>query len=234
MEILIAGANGGVAQAIAKELEHRGHQLISISRSNAPSWSTAHLVQDCGSEGATQQIKNWLSEQELQPDMAIQCAGILHNENSMPEKSLSGLSSDWLLQSIQANLVTHIRLAQAIDHLVKRAKPIHWVSLSALVGSISENQLGGWYSYRMSKAALNMFIRNLSIEWSRRSPQSIAVALHPGTTDTGLSKPFQKNIAADKLYSPELTGQRLANVVENLNEQQNGRLLHWDGSLVSF
>lgn len=79
-----------------------------------------------------------------------------------------------------------------------------------------------------------MLIRNIHLEWRRRSPDSIVVALHPGTTDTELSKPFQKNIRDGKLYSPELTGERLTDVVEQLDTEQSGRLLHWDGSTIPF
>lgn len=234
MQILIAGANGGVAQALGNELAQRGHSLMSISRGDHPLWSQHHLCTDCSMEKSVSEVGQWLAEKQLEPVLVIQCAGLLHHDPHMPEKSLARISMDWLKQNMAVNLGTHIHLAQAIDPLIKRKKTVHWVSLSALVGSISENQLGGWYSYRMSKAALNMFIRNLSIEWGRRSPGSMAVALHPGTTDTELSVPFQKNIAAGKLYTPKLTGQRLADVLENLDEQQNGRLLHWDGSIVNF
>ena len=152
----------------------------------------------------------------------------------MPEKALAQISAQWLHKSIDANLMSHIHLAQVFDKAITRHQPIHWVSLSALVGSISENQLGGWYSYRMSKAALNMFIRTLSIEWGRKSPNSVVVALHPGTTDTPLSKPFQKNIHPDKLYKPELTGKRLSDVIEGLSIEQHGKLLHWDRTVVPF
>lgn len=234
MHILITGANGGVASALGQEFSQRGHQLISISRAQQPDWSKNHLQTDCSSAESVATIQSWLKGQHTELNMVIQCAGILHQGKQQPEKSLSRMSTDWLMQSMQTNLLSHVHLAQAIDSLVTRQAPINWVSLSALVGSISENQLGGWHSYRMTKAALNMFVRNLSIEWSRRSPESIAIALHPGTTDTELSKPFQKSIAADKLYTRALTGERLANVLENLSVEQNGKLLHWDGQPVAF
>ena len=86
----------------------------------------------------------------------------------------------------------------------------------------------------MTKAALNMFIRNLDIEWRRKSPDSIVVALHPGTTDTKLSEPFQKGLAPDKLYQPELTGRRLVDVIEQLTPERSGQLLHWDGTIFPF
>ena len=143
------------------------------------------------------------------------------------------MSQDWLQKSMMVNVMPHVHLAQAIAPNIKQ-HPIKWLSLSAMVGSLSDNNLGGWYSYRMSKAALNMFIRNLSIEWQRKSPKNIVVAVHPGTTESELSAPFQKNIAKDKLYSQELTAQRISNFVESLSADQNGTLLHWDGSNIAF
>lgn len=118
--------------------------------------------------------------------------------------------------------------------MLNRQRPVKWISLSAMVGSISDNRLGGWYSYRMSKASLNMFIRNLAIEWGRKAPGSLVVAQHPGTTDTHLSQPFQAGIAEGKLYSVELTASRLITVMQGLTAQQHGALLHWDGSVIPF
>jgi NAD(P)-dependent dehydrogenase (short-subunit alcohol dehydrogenase family) len=234
MNILIGASGSGVAQALAAELSERGHQLFSIGRSGQPDWSQGHLKADLSAAESVQQTKLWLENKKLQPELVIQCAGILHEGEKLPEKTLTQVTDDWLQENFTANLLAHLHLAQAIGPQIKRSQPIRWVSLSAMVGSISDNQLGGWYSYRISKAALNMLIRNLHLEWSRKAPESIVVALHPGTTDTELSKPFQAKIAEGKLYSAELTGGRLADVVENLTADQSGQLLHWDGSIIPF
>ena len=103
-------------------------------------------------------------------------------------------------------------------------------AISAKVGSIGDNQLGGWYGYRASKAALNMFMRNIAIEYRRTSPRTIAVVLHPGTTDTRLSQPFQKNVPAEKLFSVDRTVTQLLEVIENLEEGDSGQFFSWDGS----
>lgn len=234
MRILLAGASSGVGSALATELNAHGHQIWTLGRSEPTFQPSGFLKTDTTNSECVAQIQSWLASTGLAPDCVIQCAGLLHNQNYMPEKRLNQISTDWIDKSMQVNLHTHIHLAQAINPLVRKSAPVKWVSLSALVGSISENELGGWYSYRMSKAALNMFIRNLDIEWRRKSPESIVVALHPGTTTTKLSEPFQGNIATGKLYSPELTSSRLSKVIENLNAEQSGRLLHWDGVPVPF
>ena len=236
MKVLLVGASGGVAQAIAKELIARGHSIFAVSRKPLTLPVDQYLCADLSTSKGGVALEHWLTTfpSEVLPDVVIQCAGILHDENTMPEKNLKQICTDWINTSMQVNLYSHIYTAQAVSDLVKRSRPIRWVSLSALVGSISDNELGGWYSYRMSKAALNMFIRNLDIEWRRKSPDSIVVALHPGTTKTNLSEPFQANIGKDKLYEPELTGRRLVEVIEGLRPEQSGQLLHWDGSIVSY
>ena len=104
--------------------------------------------------------------------------------------------------------------------------------MSARVGSISDNKLGGWYAYRSSKAALNMMIKNLSIEVGRRNKKAILVGLHPGTVDSNLSKPFQNNVPAEKLFSPETSVVHLLKVLFNLKLENTGKIYAWDGSEI--
>lgn len=106
--------------------------------------------------------------------------------------------------------------------------------LSAKVGSISDNHLGGWYSYRMSKAALNMLVKNLSLEVARLNPSACIVSVHPGTTDTPLSEPFQGNLPDGQLQTAEHTAQRLLKVCDALTPQLSGALLNWDASVLPF
>lgn len=234
MNILVAGANGGIGINLGKELSARGHQLSSLSRSISPEWSKHHLTLDCTTAIAVEKISDWLEQLPTLPDCVIQCAGILHNDSQRPEKALRDIDVGWLAESVRINLISHLQLAQAITPFVSRKHPVRWLSLSARVASMGDNYMGGWHSYRMSKAALNMLVRNISIEWARKSPQSIAIAVHPGTTESSLSAPFQKNIAADKLYSPELTAQRLADIAETLTPEMNGKLINWDGKHLPY
>jgi NAD(P)-dependent dehydrogenase (short-subunit alcohol dehydrogenase family) len=104
--------------------------------------------------------------------------------------------------------------------------------LSARVGSISDNRLGGWYAYRASKAALNMLVRSLAIEQARRTGRSIVVALHPGTVDTHLSRPFQQQVAPGKLFTPDRAAVQLLDVIEGLKPKDSGKLFAWDGSEI--
>jgi NAD(P)-dependent dehydrogenase (short-subunit alcohol dehydrogenase family) len=235
MNILIAGASSSIAQALIRVLTNFGHSVYSISRSTNIHQSLVpnqHLTIDLSQATCLPTLRTFV--QKTQPDVVFCCTGLLHNAEHMPEKSLSQINADWLHQSIDANILPHIHLAQAIAPLLTPRHSIKWISLSAMVGSIEDNHLGGWYSYRMSKAALNMFIKNLSIEWVRKSPHTIVVAQHPGTTESHLSKPFQANISADHLFSAELTAKRLIEVMQHLNPQQHGKLLHWDGAILSY
>ena len=106
--------------------------------------------------------------------------------------------------------------------------------LSARVGSISDNKIGGWYSYRASKAALNMIIKSLSIEVARNNPNAIIVGLHPGTVDSNLSNPFQKNVSDGKLFTPDYSIAKMTNVINSLTTRDTGNCFAWDGERIEF
>jgi NAD(P)-dependent dehydrogenase (short-subunit alcohol dehydrogenase family) len=109
-----------------------------------------------------------------------------------------------------------------------------FASISARVGSIGDNRLGGWYAYRGAKAAQNMFTRTLAIEWARSRRNVVCVALHPGTTDTDLSRPFQANVAPDKLFDRGRTVRQLLAVIDRLTPADTGRFYAWDGSEIPW
>ncbi|SDJ86616.1 SDR family NAD(P)-dependent oxidoreductase [Microbulbifer yueqingensis] len=236
--VLVAGAGGGIARAILAEVAHRWPDatLLTISRDSGPDLGGRH--RHCSLELAQPDsvaaARAFLQEQDAAPAWVVQCCGVLHDDRHGPEKSLEQCTDDWLLESMRTNVLTHLHLAQAVGPLLQKRRPFLWASLSAKVGSIGDNGLGGWYSYRMSKAALNMLVRNLSIEWGRRVDECCVVAIHPGTTDTALSKPFQENIAPDKLYSPETSAGRIVDVLQGLGRDKSGSLLFWDGEVLPW
>jgi len=166
------------------------------------------------------------------PSLLFVATGLLHDDSRGPEKSLRQLDADWLLQNYQVNAVGPALIAKYFLPLMDRKEILRFAVLSARVGSISDNRLGGWYGYRASKAALNMMIRNLSIEWSRKNDQSIIVALHPGTVDTALSQPFQSNVPPEKLFDSRRAARQLLDVLEALEPAQSGRIFAWDGTEV--
>ena len=118
--------------------------------------------------------------------------------------------------------------------LLRRDEKAVFAALSARVGSISDNRLGGWYAYRASKAALNMVLKTTAIEIGRRFKNQIIVGLHPGTVDTPLSKPFQANVPADKLFTPEFSAERLLTVIDGLTAADSGNLFDWAGERIEF
>ncbi len=134
----------------------------------------------------------------------------------------------------QVNSIGAILLAKHLLPLFKHGDRSVFATISAKVGSIGDNQLGGWYGYRASKAALNMLMKTASIEYGRTCPQAIVVTLHPGTTDTRLSLPFQGNVPPEKLFSVERTVTQLLTVIEQLEDSDSGQFFSWDGSRLPW
>ena len=175
-----------------------------------------------------------IQEQATQLHLVIYCVGVLHEENLTPEKSLGQIKAENLIYSFQVNSIGAVLLAKHLMPLFKKSDRSIFASISAKVGSIGDNRLGGWYGYRASKAALNMFLKTTAIEYSRRCPKTIVVALHPGTTDTRLSKPFQKNVPPGKLFPIEHTVKLLSGVISGLKPKDSGEFFSWDGSKLPW
>lgn len=164
----------------------------------------------------------------------INCVGILHEETMQPEKSLRQLNADQLLRYFQVNSIGAALLAKHVQPLLKHTDRAIFATISAKVGSIGDNQLGGWYGYRASKAALNMLMKTAAIELKRTCPRTIVVTLHPGTTDTQLSRPFQRNVPPEKLFSVDRTVRQLLAVLDQLQEKDSGEFFSWDGSQLPW
>ncbi len=164
----------------------------------------------------------------------INSVGILHEGEIQPEKSLRQIDADRLLRYFQVNSIGAMLLFKYIQPLLKHEHRSIVATISAKVGSIGDNQAGGWYGYRASKAALNMFIKTTSIEYKRTCPQAIVIALHPGTTDTQLSLPFQRNVPPEKLFSVDRTVAQLLAVIDRLESTDSGEFFNWDGSRLPW
>jgi NAD(P)-dependent dehydrogenase (short-subunit alcohol dehydrogenase family) len=162
----------------------------------------------------------------------INSVGVLHEGEMQPEKSLRQINSEQLVRYFQVNSIGAMLLFKYVQPLVKHSERSILATISAKVGSIGDNEIGGWYGYRASKAALNMFIRTSSIEYKRSCPNAILVALHPGTTDTKLSLPFQRNVPPEKLFSVDRTVSQLLTVMNGLSPTDSGEFFSWDGSRI--
>ncbi|WP_310413641.1 SDR family NAD(P)-dependent oxidoreductase [Chamaesiphon sp. OTE_8_metabat_110] len=167
-------------------------------------------------------------------DFVINAVGVLHEGAMQPEKSLRHINSEQLLRYFQVNSVGAILLLKQVQPLLKHPNRSILATISAKVGSIGDNHSGGWYGYRASKSALNMLIRTTAIEYKRTCPQAILVALHPGTTDTRLSLPFQRNVPPEKLFSVDRTVSQLCTVIDRLEPIDSGEFFSWDGSQLPW
>jgi NAD(P)-dependent dehydrogenase (short-subunit alcohol dehydrogenase family) len=166
--------------------------------------------------------------------LVMNCVGILHEGSMQPEKSVRQLDATQLMRYFQVNSIGAVLLAKYLLPLFQHGDRSIFATISAKIGSIGDNQLGGWYGYRASKAALNMFMRTAAIEYQRKSPRTIIVTLHPGTTDTRLSRPFQKNVPPEKLFSTHRTVTQLLTVLDGLAESDSGEFFSWDGSRLPW
>jgi NAD(P)-dependent dehydrogenase (short-subunit alcohol dehydrogenase family) len=166
--------------------------------------------------------------------LVVNCVGMLHEGDLQPEKSLKRINPEYLMRYFQVNSIGAILLAKHLLPLFRHHERSVLATISAKVGSIGDNQLGGWYGYRASKAALNMFMRSAAIEYKRTSPKTFVVMLHPGTTDTRLSLPFQANVPTEKLFSVERTVNQLLAVIEQLQDGDSGQFFSWDGSCLPW
>ncbi|WP_035985253.1 SDR family NAD(P)-dependent oxidoreductase [Leptolyngbya sp. KIOST-1] len=165
---------------------------------------------------------------------AVYCVGVLHDGDFQPEKSLRQISSENLVRSFQTNAVGAVLLAKHLLPLLKHDQPSVFAAISARVGSIGDNRLGGWYGYRASKAALNMLIKTAALEYARRSPNTTLALLHPGTTDTRLSEPFQRGVPPEKLFPVERTVAQLMAVMDGLGPADSGNFFSWDGTRLPW
>lgn len=166
--------------------------------------------------------------------LVINTAGLLHDGALQPEKRLARISRSALERSFAVNAFGPVLLAQALDPLLQREQPMHFASLSARVASIGDNRLGGWYAYRAAKAAQNQLLRTLAIEWQRRFPLACVSLLHPGTTATPLSEPYQATVPAGKLFSPARAAAQLLDVIEGLTPAHTGLFWAWDGKPIPW
>lgn len=240
-QVLIIGAGSGVGQGLARHYLMLGYQVQAISRSRCPSvlalpaMNWLQLETTAAGDVTESAVNQAVSEAvTAQPTIIFICQGWLHDNQHGPEKTLRQLTAVQMQKSFAINVWQPALYLKALFGYLTRQPEVKILVLSAKVGSIADNQLGGWYSYRASKAAINMLVKTSSIELGRYNKTATLVSLHPGTTDTALSAPFQANVPAGQLQSATATAERLAAVAANLTPQLSGNLLNWDGTVLPF
>jgi NAD(P)-dependent dehydrogenase (short-subunit alcohol dehydrogenase family) len=166
-------------------------------------------------------------------DLVVIASGLLHSDRIAPEKSYRQLSAESLEQYFAVNTTGPALVAKHFLPLLRKDRPSVFAALSARVGSIGDNRLGGWYGYRASKAALNMIVKTLAIELARTNPQAACVALHPGTVATDLSAPFRRRVPAERLFAADTAAKHLLEVILGLTTSQSGGIFAWDGTAIT-
>lgn len=227
---VVIGASGGIGGAFEAALIDEGafKTVHGFARSRVGSQhldlldeASIAMAAACVAKGAP-------------PNLVIVATGLLHTADHGPEKALRDLDPSWLAHVYAVNAIGPALVAKHFLPIMPKGERTVFAVLSARVGSISDNQLGGWHGYRASKVALNMPVRNLAIEERRRNARGIVVALHPGTVDTALSRPFQGNVQTRRLFDPERAALQLLDVIEDLKMPDSGKLFDYEGKEVAF
>lgn len=234
--VVIIGASGGIGNAVVRHYLAAGECDMVFAVSRVPPTSELDnsdkrlrwMLCDASQNDVKRVVAEIVSS-GFNLHRIIICTGLLHNENITPEKSLDKLDPSAMRAVFDVNLVVPALWLAALVRPLRRATGSVIAVLSARVGSIGDNRLGGWYSYRASKAALNMFLKSAAIEYSRRSPGVKLVSFHPGTTDTYLSSPFQANVASEALFTPEFVADRLVKLLDEVEPDGDLSFLDWAG-----
>lgn len=237
LQVIVVGASGGIGRALveALALSDQVSNIYALSRSGR-SFVNDKVISDKLDFTDEADLERVVTELKLSAsfDICIVATGLLQGEGIAPEKNMRALNMDAMQKSFAVNCFGPALTAKYFLPLMRRDHKSVFAALSARVGSISDNRLGGWYAYRASKAALNMMIKTLAIEQGRRFKETVIIGLHPGTVDTALSKPFQSNVADGKLFTPEYSAAKLLDVIDRAGPEESGNLLAWDGQTIPF
>ncbi len=230
---LVIGASGGLGAAMLAQLRGDSDSDFSQALGLCRSISEAGApLLDITNEASIATSMDWLKEQSATRPLrlVIVATGYLHQAGSGPERSLSQLDAKYLSQVFAVNSIGPALLLKHLSPLLPREGEVKVIFISAKVGSIGDNALGGWYGYRASKAALNQIVKTASIELARRNKQTCCIALHPGTVATQLSVPFNKT--GLNVREPTLAAQQILQVIEQLKAHDNGRFIDYRGQSV--
>ena len=241
---LVLGASGGLGSALVAQflsdpsitrvfaISRAGESdfiAVSVAEANKLVWIKTDY-DEASMVGVTEQLKSHAG----QFGRVCICHGLLHSDTIWPEKRLEDINAENLHAIFQSNAVVPTLWLKLLFNLLKGKQPCVVATLSARVGSIGDNRMGGWHSYRASKAALNMVLKNMAIEYGRRAKNVKLVAFHPGTTDTSLSKPFQASVPSGKLFTPAFVASQLAGIMNNADVDGQLSYLDWNGEMISW
>ena len=228
----VFGASGGIGRALAEALVEQGAEIWAGCRSGDPGIAGAHsFAFDLDDETSIAEAADAMSD--APPDLVIVASGVLTlDDGTGPERSYRSLDPDAMARVFLLNSIGPAIIAKHMLPLFDRKERCVFATLSARVGSISDNRLGGWHSYRASKAALNMLLRNFAIELGRTHKQAVIVGLHPGTVDTQLSEPFQSNLPDGQLTAPGEAAANLLEVISRFEPSDSGKIFDYAGEVI--
>lgn len=234
---VVVGAGGGIGAAVLELLDHCPGvaEIFALSRRRVPEGQKiTSMIVDLENEETIAEAAKAARERFGTIHLVFVATGILHDDEHQPEKTFGSLSPEWAARVFAINATGPMLVAKHFVPLLPRGDKSVFASISAKVGSITDNGLGGWYTYRASKAALNQLNKTLSIEVARKYPEAVCLALHPGTVDTRLSSPFQGGVPDQRLFSPEYAANRLVQVIDQAEANDSGRLVAWDGEILPY
>ncbi|NTC81382.1 SDR family oxidoreductase [Agrobacterium tumefaciens] len=222
---IVLGASGGIGGALLSYFEADPRCALALPLSR----SVDGL--DITNETTVREVAARLEAQRGSFDLIFNATGALTVDGAGPEKSIRAIDEVQMARQFAVNAIGPALLLKYFTPLMRRDRRSIFASLSARVGSIGDNRLGGWISYRASKAAQNQIIRTAAIEIARTNPQAMIVALHPGTVETGLSQPFSKG---KDLFTPQQSAARLMETIDSLTPAQTGQFFAYDGSRIEW
>jgi NAD(P)-dependent dehydrogenase (short-subunit alcohol dehydrogenase family) len=244
---LVQGASRGIGLEFVRQLLERGcAQVVATCRRPQESDGLRVLAQGAGGrlrvlpldvrdEKSIRDAAGLTRETCERLHLLVNAAGVLHAADGLqPEKRLESVEPDALRRVFEVNAFGPLLVARHFLPLLRHDERAVLVNLSARVGSIADNRSGGWYAYRASKAAQNMFTKNLAIELARRAPNCLCVALHPGTVDTELSQPFRRNVPGEKLFDVQRAVRQLLAIAGSLRPEESGSFLAWDREVIPW
>ncbi len=221
---IVFGVSGSIGGNIYSQLENKNYKVFGFSRNKNPK-------SDILNEQYLKDLANTFIEKNIKIKLFINSIGFLHNDEFSPEKKFQDINFEYMKKSFEINTIPTALMIKYFAPLMEKEERSIFATISAKVGSISENFLGGWYSYRASKAALNQIIKTASIEQKRINKKLILVSVHPGTVSTKLSKPF---IGKKEVQTPEESAKKIINLLENLTNQDSGLFLDYKNDIIPF
>ena len=236
---LIVGASGGVGRALTTQLvDHpRCAEVFAASRSGVDIAGARPLSINFDDPGSVEDAVMAAAEDGPLHLVVVASGVLVDGAGRGPEKTWRQIDAEHMMEVFKVNTIGPALVARSVlDKLAKGDKNAPqkavFAALSARVGSISDNRLGGWHSYRASKAALNQILKTCAIELARKRPHAACIGLHPGTVDTALSEPFQGNVPDDKLFTAEYSAARLLEVLDQATAEQSGCVFDWAGEII--